>query len=177
MQMVKRIFFGSFLFLLFLIVLAPKQELYYKLEHELKKNDIIISDEKFKANPFGFTITDANIYFKGLKVANFKSLDLKIFYLYDRLEAKNIKVDKSIRDIGRGAIPIESIDNLVIKFSILKPYKISLEANGSFGDASGGLYFNPNRIFIRIINPKNITKFRQFLKEDAKGLYYEKPLE
>ena len=177
MQMVKRFFLGSLLFLIFLIVLAPKRELYYKLEHELKKRDIIISDEDFKPNPFGFTITNANIYFKGLKVANFDSLDLKIFYLYDKLEAKSIRVDKSIRELGQGSIPIDSIDNLVIKFTVLKPYKISIEANGSFGDAMGGLYFNPNRLFIRIVKPKNIAPIRQFLQKDAKGLYYEKPLQ
>jgi len=176
MQMVKKIFFGSFLFLLFLILLAPKQELYYKLEHELKKEDIIISDEEFRENPFGFTITHANIYYKGLRVANFELLDLKIFYLYDRLEVNSIKVDKAIRELVKDGIPIDSIDNLVIKFSILKPYKVSLEANGSFGDAVGGLYFNPNRIFIRIVNPKKIAPIRQFLQKDEKGLYYEKPL-
>ncbi len=40
---------------------------------------------------------------------------------------------------------VNKIDNLGNKFSILKPYKIAIDINGSFGDIKGGIYLNPTR--------------------------------
>ncbi len=77
MQMVKRLIFGSILSMLFLILFAPKEELYYKLEHELNSNGITISDELFESNLFGISIRDAKIYYKDLYVAKVKSLEGK----------------------------------------------------------------------------------------------------
>jgi hypothetical protein len=182
--MVKRIFFGFLLLLLFLVIFAPKQELYYKLEHILKEDyKITIDGEKFKEKPFGFKIEDGDIYLEDLKIGSFKSIDLDIFYLYDKLEIDSIEVDKNLKDsvkqIEELSIlsSINAIDKIVVKFSILKPYKIAVDINGSFGDIKGGLYFNPNRLFFRVVKPKNISAIRRFLDKDEKGLYYEKPLE
>jgi len=182
--MVKKVFFGLFLFLFFLLVFAPKQELYYKLEHVLKdKFNITIDGEKFIEEPFGFSISDAHIYLEDLHIADIKFLDLKIFYIYDKLELDSITLDKNLQETARRVKElaifksISKIDKLKVTFSILKPYKIAIDINGSFGDIKGGLYFNPNRIFLRVVNPKDISSIRQFLDKDAEGLYYEKPLE
>jgi len=169
MQMVKKMLGGSSIFLIFLLFFAPKEEIYYKIEQELQKNGIVISGEKFNDTLWGLSITDADIYFKGIKVAKVKSLDLNIFFLYNRLLIEEINTDRAIREI----VP-RKIDNITAIFSILKPYKIAIDANGSFGEISGGVYLNMNKLFIRVIKPKDINSFKGFLKKDTKGLYYEK---
>ncbi|HHB94453.1 MAG TPA: hypothetical protein ENK88_04840, partial [Campylobacterales bacterium] len=85
MQMVKKIIGGFFLLLIFLVIFAPKQQIYYLLEKELAKNDIVISNEKFSDNLLGLSISDADIYVKGIKMAHIKSVDLDIFLLYNKL--------------------------------------------------------------------------------------------
>ncbi len=97
MQMVKKMIGGSFLFLFFLLIFAPKQEIYYKIEKELQKNDIVISNEKFSDNLWGLSIKDADIFVKGIKVAKVKSLDLNIFFLYNKLSIEQITTDKAIQ--------------------------------------------------------------------------------
>ena len=172
MQMVKKIIgaiIGSFIILLIIITLAPKDELYYKLERELEKKGVVIGNEKFTTNLLGVKIEDANIYLKGVNIAHIKSINLDIFLIYDRLTIDGVTTDKSIHNF----VP-KSIDHAEAIFSILKPYKISIDANGSFGEIVGGLYFNMNKLFIRVPKPKDISAFRGFLKRDAKGLYYEK---
>ena len=172
MQMVKKIIsaiLGSFIILFVIIIFAPKNELYYKLEKELEKNGIVISDEKFSDTILGIKIEDANIYVKGVNVAHIKSIDLDIFFLYNRLTIDSVTTDRSIQNF----VP-KSINHAEAIFSILKPYKISIDANGSFGEIVGGFYINMNKIFIRVPKPKDISAFRGFLKRDAKGLYYEK---
>lgn len=169
MQMVKNIIGGFFLLLIFLVLFSPKEEIYYLLEKELEKEDIIISNEKFTDTLFGLTILDADIFVKGINMAKVKSLELNIFFLYNQLSIESIETNKGIHDFAP-----KSIDNLTASFSILKPYKIAVDAVGSFGSTSGGYYIGKNKIFFRLNEKKNISSFRKFLNKDEEGLFYEK---
>lgn len=169
MQMVKKMVGGSFLFLFFLLIFAPKQEIYYKIEKELQKNGIVISNEKFSDNLWGLSIKDADIFVKGVKVAKIKSLDLNIFFLYNKLSIEKVTTDKAIQNI----VP-KYIKSATAIFSIIKPYKISINGVGSFGEIKGGVYLNMNKIFLRVTDVKDISSFKGFLKKDTEGLYYEK---
>ncbi len=169
MQMVKKIIGGFFLLLIFLVVFAPKQQIYYLLEEKLAKDDIVISNEKFHDNLFGCSIEDADIYLKGIKVAKIKSIDLNIFFLYNKLSINSVQTDKGIQNI----VP-KSIDKLTAIFSIIKPYKIAIDATGSFGEIKGGVYIGMNKLFLRFTKTKDIRVFRKFIKRDKEGFYYEK---
>jgi len=169
MQMVKKFIGGFFILLIFLVIFAPKQRIYYLLEDKLAKEGIVISNEKFSDNLLGLSIKDADIYVKGIKMAHVASLDLDIFFLYNRLTINSVHTDKGIQNI----VP-KSIDNITAVFSIIKPYKIAIEGVGSFGEVKGGVYLNMNKIFLRLPKTKDISTFRRFLKKDKEGLYYEK---
>jgi len=169
MQMVKKIIITLFLLPIFLLLLSPKEELYYLLENELEKNDIVISNEKFSDTLFGLTISDADVYIKGINMIKIKSLNLNLFFLYNQLTIESIETDKGIHDI----VP-KSIESITATFSILKPYKVAVEATGSFGSTVGGYYIGKNKLFFRIKEQKNIRSFKKFLKTDTEGLYYEK---
>ena len=167
--MVKRTIGGFFLLLLFLWLFSPKQELYFLLEKELEKNDIIISNEKFTDKWFGLEISDADIYLKGIKVAQAKQLNLNVFFFYNQLTVDSITTDKGIHNVAP-----KSIEDITATFTLLKPYKIAIESRGSFGFIEGGAYLNLNKLLLRFNQAKEINSFRKFLKKDAKGLYYEK---
>jgi hypothetical protein len=167
--MVKKIIAVLLLLPIFLLLFAPKEELYYLLESELEKNDIVISNEKFSNTLFGLTITDADIYIKGINMAKIKSLNLNLFLLYNNLTIESIETDRGIHNI----VP-KSIDSITATFSILKPYKIAVESIGSFGSTVGGYYIGKNKLFFRLKEEKNISSFKKFLKKDTEGLYYEK---
>jgi len=168
MQMVKKIIGGFFLLLIFLVVFAPKEQIYYLLEKKLYQEDkIVISDEKFHDNLLGFSIENANIYFEDIYIAKIESLNLKMFFLYNQLTINSVTTDKGMQKI----LP-KSIDNLSATYSILQPDKVIIKGVGSFGELQG--YIDINKVFIRIVNPKNISSLRQFLKKDKEGFYYEK---
>jgi len=164
MQMVKRIFGGFFLLLILLWIVSPKQELYFLLEKELEKNDIIISNEHFVDTWYGLEITDADIYVKGIKIATAESLTLNVFFLYDKLTINNIKTE----------VDPKSIDNITAVFNIIKPYKIAIKSSGSFGIVEGGVYFMDKKLLLRLKESKDIKAFKKFLQKDKKGVYFEK---
>ncbi|SFV60146.1 hypothetical protein MNB_SV-12-1017 [hydrothermal vent metagenome] len=169
MQMVKKGIGGFFLLVIFLILFSPKQEIYYLLEKRLEKDGIVISNEKFSDTLFGLTISDADIFVKGINMAKVKSLKLNIFFLYNQLSIESIETDKGIHKMAP-----KSIDNITATLSILKPYKVGVDAVGSFGSTSGGYYIGKNKLFFRLKEKKDISSFRKFLKKDKEGLFYEK---
>ena len=169
MQMVKRIIGGFFLFIILLWLLSPKQELYYFLEKELKKNDIVISNEAIRDRWFGFVIEDAEIYVKGAKMAQVSELELNIFFLYNTLKIKGITTNEAIHNIAP-----KKVEETLIKYSILNPLKITIDSNGSFGVANGAVTPIDKKIKILFPTVKDIKAFRKFLKKDkTEGWKYE----
>ena len=164
MQMVKRIFGGFFLLIIFLWLVAPKQELYFLLEKELKKNDIVISNERFVDTWYGLEISDADIYVKGIKLAKASSLKLHIFFLYNSLIVENIETE----------VDPKSIDKISMIFNVIKPYKVAIKSSGSFGVIEGGIYIMNKKLLLRVKESKNMKAFQKFLSHDEKGDYYEK---
>jgi len=164
MQMVKRIIGGFFLSILLLWLLAPKQELYYLLEKELKKSDIIISNETIKDTWYGVKILNADVYVKGAKMAEVSELELNIFFLYNTLTVKNIIINEAMQNVAP-----KSIEKIQIKYSIDNPLNIKLDGEGSFGVLDGNVAFMDKHILIGFPVAKDIKTFRKFLKKDETG--------
>ncbi len=164
MQMVKRIIVGFFLSILLLWLLAPKQELYYLLEKELKKNDIIISNETIKDTWFGLKLLNAEIYVKGAKMAKVSELQLNIFFLYNTLTIKNIMVNEAMHNDAP-----KNIEDIRIEYSIRDPLHVKLNALGSFGVLEGKVAFMDKHISIVFPVAKDIKSFKKFLKKDKTG--------
>jgi len=164
MQMVKRIIGGFFLLILLLWLLSPKQELYYLLEKELKKSDVIIANETIQDTWYGVKILNADVYFKGTKMAEFSDFELNFFFLYNTLRVHNIDVNKAFhRDAPKH---IESID---IEYSVIDPLRIKLNATGSFGVMEGKVMLDERKIEILLPVAKDIEPLRKFLKKDTTG--------
>jgi hypothetical protein len=169
MQMVKRIIGGFILSILLLWLLSPKQELYYLLEKELKKNGIIISNETIHDRWYGFIIENADIYLKGAKMAQVSKLELNIFFLYNTLTIQGVETNDAIHNVAP-----KSIQESLIKYSILDPLKVTLDAKGSFGVAKGEAELLKREVTVLFPVVKDIKVFRKFLKKDKEeGWKYE----
>ncbi len=164
MQMVKRVISGFFILIILLWLLSPKEELFYLLEKELKKSDIIISNEIIKDRWYGVEILHGDIYFKGAKMAEVSELKLNIFFLYNRLIVKNIIINEAMAKVAP-----EDIENIDIKYSILDPLHIKIDATGSFGVIDGTVSLMDKHISIGFPVAKDIKPFRKFLKKDENG--------
>ena len=69
MQMVKRSIIVFVITWIAIIVLMPKQELYYKLEEELAKHEIILNEEEIDEGLFSLKLKQVTVFFKGIDVA------------------------------------------------------------------------------------------------------------
>lgn len=158
---------GFLLFILFMWLFAPKQELYYLIEKSLKKSDIVISNETIKDTWFGLNISNATIYVKGVNVAKTANLQLNCFFLYNTLTIEGIEMDASLHNIAP-----KSVDELKATYSIMNPLQVKLEGLGSFGTMDGKVALVEKRVNLSFPVAKDIHAFKKFLKKDKQGGWY-----
>ncbi len=142
MKKILKFFTYVLVFIFSLIFFLPKESLYNLLEKELKKYDVIVSDEKRYEGAFSFKIEDADIYVKGINLANANKVKIQSYLFFNKVQLKNIRLLDSLQNIAPS--PISSAD---ITYSILEFDRLNLKANGSFGKIDG---------FVDLINQKVI---------------------
>jgi len=96
-------------------------------------------------------------------------LDFNFFLLYNTLTIHSVAIDSSFANI----VP-KNIDKLLAKYSIVKPLKIKLDGEGSFGVLKGDVDLLNSKIEVLFPVPKDLKSVKKFLKKDPKkGWYYE----
>ena len=133
--MVRKIglFFSYFIFfVLSLMYFNPKISVYYFLENELKKHNIVVSDEVLEDHGFSLEVQNANIFVESIKSANVENIDVKMLVLYNSIDVKNISLSK----VATSFMPL-NIKKLSVSYMVFNPLNIKMYAVGKFGELNG----------------------------------------
>lgn len=132
--MVKKIaiFFAYTLFLaLALMYFTPKSSVYFLLEEQLKKYDVVISSEEINEGSFTLNIKDADVSFKSISSAKIAKSDVKIFALYNSLNFEDITLSSTAKSFA----PLK-IEKVKVVYSVLNPMNATLYGVGEFGEVN-----------------------------------------
>ncbi len=151
-----------------LILFMPKSQLYFYGEKLLNEQGIAIYDEKIKETPIDFTIQNGDIYFEGALVATIDKAKVQPFILFNQIKIDGVKLQGLAKDLLN-----ISLNKATAKESILKPFYVDLNIEGSFGKAAGWIDLKSRVIHIDIVEAKNINPIRKYLHKNEKGWYYE----
>ncbi len=168
MQVVKKALLYFLVILFSLAVFAPKRELYYLLEAYLMRQDIIIDNEEIESGLFALKLHHPVLYIKGIKVADIEEVSLFTLLFYTTISAKEIKTDASFRRWVPG-----QIDTVLLRYQVLNPLNITLQAKGSFGAANGYFSIDKRVLHIDLTEAKSIDMLKPLLKKGEEGWYYE----
>ena len=168
MQMVKKTVIALVLLWFALLLFMPKIQLYYLLEQNLAKQEIKLNESKISENPFGLTVTDMQVYFKGIPVAKIEKTEMVTLLLYNRITATHITLDALLKE----KFPA-SIEKLVLQYSVIDPLHVHISGSGSFGTLEGNYDLRAHKVHIDIAAGKDIGMIQQWLKKGEKGYYYE----
>ena len=168
MQMVKKSFIVLIVAWLGILVLMPKQELYYKLEEELAKQDIKLNEAKINEGLFSLTLHQVSVYYKGINVAAIEEVSLCTVLFYSSLELRSLQMDDSLKTM----VP-EETKKALLSHSILSPLNISVDASGSFGSMAGKIDLGERKVRLDFNESKNIEMLKPQMKKDEKGWFYE----
>jgi hypothetical protein len=169
------IFFAFVLFFISsLMYFTPKENIYFALENELKKYDVIISNEKIKDSGFTLELNDAEVFFKSIKSADIKSVNIKIFGIYNSLSLEDIKLSQSASSF----LPL-NIEKVTITHSIFNPLNINIYELGDDGELEGSfnllemalhIIFEPSELMLK----KYKNSMREFKKSEDGSYSYDK---
>jgi hypothetical protein len=153
------------------MIFTPKRELYYLLEEQLMKYDVVINNEYIEEGLFLLHINHPDIYVKGIELAKIDKIDIFSLLIYSSVEADGITTDSSLKKL----IPTK-VTTIKVTYQLSDPLKVSISIVGDFGKADGYLYINEDRVRLNISESKDITRLKNLLQKDDKGWYYETAL-
>lgn len=169
MQMVKKSVIVLVVVWLSILVLMPKQSLYYKLEESLAAGyDIKLNEKELDEGLFSVTLKEVTVYVKGIDVATIRELKLSTFLLYNRIALESLHLDDTLKRV----LPQET-QKAVIAYSVLAPLQVSIEASGSFGAMDGVADLKERKVRLDFNESKNIEMLKPQMKKDEKGWFYE----
>jgi len=161
-------------FILALTYFAPKANLYYLLEQELKKRDVVISEKNVSDKGFSLQLSDANVFVKSIKSANVKETDVKIFLLYNSIVLRDVTLSSAASSF----IPLK-IEEIKIVYSILDPLNVKAYGVGEFGEAEASFNVMERRLRLELAPSQKMLKnysstMRQVKKLEDGSYVYDK---
>lgn len=174
--MVKRIaiFFAYFFFfLLALMYFSPKMGIYYFAEQELRKYDVIISNESVNDNGFSLALQNAHVSVQAIESADIENINIKILALYNSVNIQNI----TLSNTAAAFVPLK-IEKVSIKYSIFNPLNIKAYALGEFGEAEATFNLLKLALHIDLVPSKMminnyISTMRNLKKSEDGGYVYD----
>ncbi len=166
MRMVNRIMLAIVLLPALVLILMPKKEIYYMLEHKLQAQHIVISGEKLDSGLFTFKIEHPNIYYMGSVVASADSIDLLALLLYNEIDAKRLVLAKGL------ATELE-IQNIKFRYSFISPKKINMSGIGSIGKIQGYISLDKKILYINASKVGADSNIARYMKKTKEGWTYE----
>jgi hypothetical protein len=155
------------IFILFLAIFAPKEYLYYKIEHLLKDNfNLVISNESIKEHLLSTEIKKAKLFIKGIEIGDIKKAAIYPDILANALVVEDFTTNKNI-----SLIPAIDIKNLTLFYTPIYPIKLFIKAKSNIGKIEGFVNLKERKVLIDIFgNPRGLREFIK-IKRVAKGHY------
>ena len=166
--MVKKSLILIFICWIGVVVLMPKSKLYYKLEEQLKQQDIILNEKSIQEGLLGIHLEGVTLYAKGIEMAKIETITFFTLLGYSSVEIRGIEVDDSLANV----VPT-SIEHIHIEHSLLKPSQLLLTAQGGFGGVVGEVDIASTRLSLEFNQTMDIDTLRSKLKQTEKGWHYE----
>jgi len=168
MQMVKKSVLALVLIWLAIVILMPKQEIYYKLEEALDSYEVRLNEEKKSEGLFSLNLKGVTVYVKGINVATIEEVNFFTLLFYSSVEVQSLVVDDSLKTM----IPQET-RSAVLKHSISFPLDVSVAASGSFGALTGNIDLNERTVHLDFNESTKLQMLKPSLKKSEKGWIYE----
>lgn len=146
MKFFKKIFI--FIFILYIIIaFFPKKNLYFLLENEISKYNIILFDEKIQDFGISLQISQANVSYQDINIGKIESLNALLGIFYNEIKGENIIFKDSIKRF----IP-QKVDSIKLIYTPFYPTKAWIFSNGDFGEIKGDINFIDKKMKI-ILKP------------------------
>ncbi len=158
-------------FILFMLLL-PKTQLWYALEHKIKDYGVIIHDEVLNEHLSTLDINEGTLYFGNMELSRIENATISLWLFYNKLSLQNLYFGKSLKMLQ--GIRIEQAR---ITHHLFSPMSLSIDATGSFGSLQGSIDLLERKILLTIqASPllQKKTLLIRMLQKTKEGYVYAK---
>lgn len=157
--------------LLTVLYFLPKTNLYYKLEHTLQPQGIIIHNEHIDDKRLWLEILDAELYVQKIESMHIDKSTIMLFGIYNKINLEHINLASTL-----GQFVPKKIESAYFSYGLHDPLNINATVLGDFGKAE--IRFNLyDRLMTANIQASKLMKSKfsatlRNLKRDKKGGYH-----
>jgi hypothetical protein len=149
----------------------PKTNLYYKLEHELQPQGIIIHNEHVDDKRLWLEVLDAELYVQKIESMRIGKSTIMLFGVYNKIDLEKITLASTL-----GQFVPKNIQSAHFRYGLYDPLNINATVLGDFGKAEIRLNLYDRLITANIEASKLMkSKFSATLRNltrDKKGGYH-----
>jgi len=168
MQMVKNILISLLLAWFAILMFMPKKQLYYKLERELARQDIVLNEKSIDEGIFSLVLNQPSVYVKGIKVATLDSINFFTLLFYTKVNLQKFLLDDALKE----SLPVD-IDKMTVSHAPWHIKELRVDANSSIGKIIGNIDLSKRSLRVDINTTNDLGMLKSELKQDAEGWYYE----
>lgn len=129
--------------ILFLLILLPKENIYFKIEQVLENQGVVISNEIFNNKLLGFDINAADVFYKELYFSNINRFDFQTYIISSKVKMDGIRFSNGFSKM----IPTP-IENITLTHSIFDFKHVKIDGNSSFGKLDGNIDLLSRKIIL-----------------------------
>lgn len=164
-------FLYAFYILLLMIVMIPKEKLYFTFESILSEFHIGISNETFTNRLLYFDADNGSLLLDNQEFASIEDIRITPWIFFNQLSLSNISFSPAYRNFFPG-----KIDSIVFTYSLLHPLCVKMQGEGDFGHCEGSFDLVDKKVRI-VFDPT--AQLRHYpllvfkLHSEKEGLVYE----
>jgi len=121
-----------FYVLLLIIILIPKEKLYFSFEQLLLEKNIVLTRESLENRYLYLDVQNGSVMMDNINVATLENIRLTPWILFNQLTISNVTFSPLYRPFFPGAI-----ETMSLTYSLMHPLTLQLHGEGDFGSCNG----------------------------------------
>ncbi|MDP3023349.1 MAG: hypothetical protein Q8N32_09000 [Sulfuricurvum sp.] len=166
----KRSLYFFYIFLIIIIVI-PKERLYFAFESFLGEYHLFINNEDFSNRLFYVDINNGEVLLDNQEFAKIEHMRIAPWIILNRFTLTNIVFSPLFQNFFPG-----KIDSITLTYSLLDPLRIKIVGDGDFGHCSGSFDMIEHKmrvIFEATSQLRDYPLLVNKLHQEKEGLVYE----
>jgi len=169
----KRFYYALYI-LLIIIVMIPKEKLYFTFESVLSQHHVFISNEELINRFLFLDANNGDVLLDNQEFASIESVRVLPLLFINQLKLSHISFSPLYRNFFPG-----KIDSIVFTYSLLHPLQITIHGEGDFGQCDGAFELLDQKVRVIFEPTSQLRRYPLLvnqLHQEKEGLVYESSL-
>lgn len=166
----KRVLY-AFYILCIIIVLIPKEKLFFTAESYLSEVNLFINGETLYNRFFYLDIENAQVMADDLEIGSIERIRMMPWVVFNQISITSVSLSPAYRSF----LP-EKVDEIVLTYSVLHPLSIDIRGKGDFGECRGTIDLAEQKIRVVFDATQELRQYPLLvfkLHKEKEGLVYE----